>query len=115
MNECNPSISFWRNRKTHVQQKYCQHSTGLCEACSLKLNYKHKRREIRRRVREERAAKKQKTKRDTDSDESEEEQKEEDEDSKPEEPVDIWKQPVKVTTEKDSEQEIDEYLEDLFL
>ena len=93
----------------------------LCPECSIKLNYHHKKREIKKKSKKTKKAKKEKKKRkrsrDSDSDEEPETKKiskfEEKELEK--KASDIWSAPLQVEQEKSREEDFSEYLEDLFL
>ncbi|XP_073096785.1 protein FRA10AC1 isoform X4 [Manis javanica] len=105
----------WRIEKEVISGK------GLCQECSLKLNFHHRRKEVKSKKR------KDKTKKDCEESShkkprlssAEESSKKKDKGSSDEEEgtleSELWKGPLPETDEKSQEEEFDDYFQDLFL
>ena len=92
----------------------------LCPECSYKLNYKHKKKEVTKKVKRSKNKKNKKRKsRDSDASSSDEEVKrqklEEEKQEEEKKASQIWGVPVQLEHEKSREDDFAEYLEDLFL
>ena len=83
----------------------------LCPDCSYKLNYGHKRKEVKKRKRK----RKRKASSSSSSDEEVEKKRKVEEKVEEEKAKDIWSQPIQVEQEKSREEDFSEYLEDLFM
>ena len=91
----------------------------LCPDCSYKLNYKHKKKEVTKRVKRSKDKKKKRKSRDSDASSSDEEVKrqkiEEEKLEEEKKASEIWSALVQLEQEKSREDDFAEYLEDLFL
>ncbi len=98
----------------------------LCPECSYRLNYGHKRKEVRRRKaakKEKKRKKKSRQDEDEDSSSTDEETREKakwqrerrEEERMEKEAKDIWSKPVEVEQERTREEDFSEFLEDLFM
>ena len=90
---------------------------GLCEACSLKLNFCHKRREVVKKKKRTKKLKKTQSVEDLKDGSNEGSQAQEHDEQKDEEDPDsqLWKGPSKILEEESKEEQFDDYLEDLLL
>ncbi|XP_046850489.1 protein FRA10AC1-like isoform X2 [Xenia sp. Carnegie-2017] len=126
--------------REHGEKKNALVKLRLCPECSVKLNYHHKRKAVKRKSREERKSRKEKrssgerksneerelkkSKRSRRSDDANDHQPSESGMEKKDESLtdlktqssgDIWKKPAIVTVDKTREEEFDDYFEDMFL
>lgn len=120
----------------HEVKKNALVKLRLCEICSFKLNYHHKRKEVtrkpsktktdkkkkkkkekkRKKHKKHRSGEKSKNKRQEHESSSSSSDSEEDEGQEKEKSYeDMWKGPAVVTEEKSRDEEFDEYFQDLFL
>lgn len=89
----------------------------LCPECSYKLNYHHKKREVKRQKKIKKAVKKRKDKTCGTDRNNKSEKLEVEEKISVEDKIEksIWSGPVQIEEEKSREDEFDEYFEDLFI
>ncbi len=103
-----------------MEKKNALVKVRLCPECSIKLNYKHKRKDVTKKLkkkREKRSKKKRKRSRsesdeDSGKDSSKNPRKEKELEKKASE---IWSAPVQHEEEKSREEEFSEYLDELFM
>ena len=96
----------------------------LCPECSIKLNYHHKKKEVRKKSKKKHKEKKNKKKRkrskSSDGDDSSDEKSDVknpriDEKEQEKKASEVWSAPVQAEQEKSREDDFSEYLDDLFL
>ncbi|XP_037865203.1 protein FRA10AC1 isoform X2 [Chlorocebus sabaeus] len=118
----------WRVEKEVISGK------GLCQECSIKLNFHHRRKEIKSKKRKDKTKKdcgessrkksrlssaeeasKKKDKGHSSSKKSEDSLKRNSDEEESASESELWKGPLPETDEKSQEEEFDEYFQDLFL
>ncbi|XP_073858326.1 protein FRA10AC1 isoform X4 [Macaca fascicularis] len=118
----------WRVEKEVISGK------GLCQECSIKLNFHHRRKEIKSKKRKDKTktdcgessrkksrlssaeeASKKKDKGHSSSKKSEDSLKRNSDEEESASESELWKGPLPETDEKSQEEEFDEYFQDLFL